>query len=218
MPTQPDNSIETKCFGAFEIKDETAGEVSAIVATLGVVDKDGDVLLPGSFPQTAKVKMSGYAHDVITEGAPPVGKGTISIDGDKAIFTGKFFMTTARGLDAFHTVKELGTDGEWSFGFPRNVQTTPMTDDWKAKGARRLITGLSPIEASPVFVGAGVGTQTLFTKDAPDPAIEAARIEAKRKEDEAAEATRIETEAKAKDLARVNADADRIFSRRPRAA
>lgn len=208
------DSLETKSFGSFEIKDEARGEVVAIVATLGVVDKDGDVLLPGAFPASASVKMSGYGHDVITEGKPPVGKGTITIQDDKAVFEGRFFMSTLRGADAFHTVKELGADGEWSFGFPKNVQTTPMTEEWRSKGARRLITGLNPIEASPVFIGAGQGTQTLFTKDAPDPSIEAARIETERKEREQSEAARVEAEAKAKDLTRVNEDADRLFKRR----
>ncbi len=172
--------FETKTFGAFEVKDADAGEVTAIVATLGVVDKDGDVLLPGSFPSSASVKMSGYGHDVVLDGATPVGKGTISVEGDKAIFRGKFFLSTTRGRESFNMVKELGGEGEWSFGYPRAVQTTAMTDEWKTKGARRLITGLRPIEASPVFVGAGVGTGTLMTKAADDAALAAqAEVEAK---------------------------------------
>lgn len=164
MTTPASDSIELKSFGVLEIKDVEEGEVRAIVCTLGVVDKDGDVLLPGSFPPSAAVKMSGYGHDVITGGYPPVGKGTITVEGDKAIFTGKFFMSSDRAREAFSIVKELGADGEWSFGFPRNVKTEKMTDDWKSKGAKRLISGLTPIEASPVFVGAGQGTGTLYTK------------------------------------------------------
>lgn len=209
--------IERKSFGTFEIKDETTGEVCAIVATLGVVDKDGDVLLPGCFPPSTTVKMSGYGHDSLIEGKPPAGKGTITVQGDKAIFTGKFFMSTARGADAFHTVKELGSDGEWSFGFPRNAKTAPMTKDWQALGARRLITGLSPVEASPVFVGAGWGTGTLWTKaaDDPDPAIEAARLETERKEKEQAETLRLETERKAKEAAADNEYLTRRFGKPP---
>lgn len=179
------DALELKSFGAFEIKDAAHGEVTAIVATLGVVDKDGDVLLPGSFPSSAVVKMSGYSHDVVMEGAPPVGKGTIVVEGDKAIFRGKFFMSSERAREAFAIVKELGTDGEWSFGFPRaSVKSATMTDEWKAKGAHRLVAGLTPVEASPVFVGAGVGTGTLFTKG-----------------------------AKPADIADVNASADRMFKR-----
>ncbi len=156
--------LETKSFGALEIKDAEQGEVTAIVATLSVVDKDGDVLLPGSFPPTAPVKISFYGHDVVMDGAAPVGKGTITVQGDKAIFQGRFFMSTDRGREAFHTVKELGPDSEWSFGYPRQVQTQELSKEWRAKGARRVIAGIQPIEASPVFRGAGIGTGTVMAK------------------------------------------------------
>ncbi len=161
--------LETKAFGALEIKDAEQGEVTAVVATLGVVDKDGDVLLPGSFPPSASVKMSAYGHDVVMDGAAPVGKGTITVQGDKAVFQGRFFMTTERGREAFRTVKELGADGEWSFGFPRHVKTEELTTEWRGKGARRIIAGLEPMEASPVFRGAGIGTGTLVAKAASAP-------------------------------------------------
>jgi hypothetical protein len=161
------SDLEMKSFGPFEIKSEDRGEVVAIVATLGVVDKDGDVIQPGAFPPGgSKVKLSSYSHDVITEGSAPVGKGTIrEVDG-KAVFEGNFFMSTQRGREAFLTTKELGPEGEWSFGFPKAVKTADMTDEWRSKGAKRVIAGLVPIEASPVFVGAGWGTGTLLTKSA----------------------------------------------------
>jgi hypothetical protein len=159
--------METKSFGPFEVKSEDKGEVVAIVATLGVVDKDGDVIQKGAFPPGgANVKLSGYNHDVIVGGAAPVGKGVVTEEGDHAIFRGKFFMSTERGREAFHTTKELGAEGEWSFGFPKAVKTGELSQEWKAKGAKRMIAGLTPIEASPVFVGAGWGTGTLLTKSA----------------------------------------------------
>lgn len=165
------SDLEMKSFGPFEIKSEDRGEVVAIVATLGVVDKDGDVIMPGAFKGGARVKLSGYGHDVITEGKAPVGKGTIrEVDG-KAVFEGNFFMSTQRGREAFNTVKELGTEGEWSFGFPKAVKTGEMSDEWRGKGAKRIIAELDAIEASPVFVGAGWGTGTLSAKAA-EPAVE----------------------------------------------
>jgi hypothetical protein len=167
------SDLEMKSFGPFEIKSEDRGEVVAIVATLGVVDKDGDVIMPGSFPAGgSRVKLSGYGHDVVTEGRAPVGKGVVTEENGHAIFKGQFFMSTQRGREAFHTTKELGADGEWSFGFPKTVRTGEMTDEWRAKGAKRVIAGLTPIEASPVFVGAGWGTGTLLTKAAEDVAPE----------------------------------------------
>lgn len=173
------DELDVKAFGPLDIKDAELGEVTAVVATLNVVDKDGDVILPGAIPAGgAKVKMSGYAHDVILGGAAPVGKGTITEEGGKAVFRGKFFMTTERGREAFHTVKELGTDSEWSFGFPRQVKTAEMSDEWKDKGARRLIAGLRPIEASPVIIGAGVDTGTVGVKSAePEPEPEPVQAE-----------------------------------------
>jgi hypothetical protein len=164
------DEMDVKSFGPLNVENAELGEVTAIVATLNVVDKDGDVILPGAIPTGgAKVKMSGYAHDVILGGAAPVGKGTITEENGKAVFRGKFFMTTERGREAFHTVKELGTDSEWSFGFPRQVKTAEMSDDWKGKGAKRLIAGLRPIEASPVIVGAGVDTGTVGVKSEQKP-------------------------------------------------
>lgn len=206
--SQPNETLETKSFGAFEIKDADAGEVTAIVATLGVVDRDGDVLLPGSFPESASVKMSGYGHDVILDGAAPVGKGTITVEGDKAIFRGKFFLSTARGRESFNTVKELGTEGEWSFGFPRGVKTAEMSDEWKAKGARRIIKGITPVEASPVFIGAGLNTGTVAIKEAED-----AAATAQRDADAKAAQLAAEQKAKADALAEVNAEAGRILAR-----
>ena len=163
MPQQHD-VLEIKAFGPLEIKDEERGQVEAIVATLNVVDRDGDVILPGAIPSGAKVKLSGYAHDVVLAGAPPVGIGTITEEEGKAIFRGRFFTTTERGREAFRTVKELGEDGEWSFGFPKRVKTETLTDEWREKGAKRLIAGLEPVEASPVFRGAGIGTRTTHVK------------------------------------------------------
>jgi hypothetical protein len=157
--------LETKAFGALEIKHAEQGEVVAVVATLGVVDRDSDVILPGAIPHGgAKVRLSGYAHDVVLGDQPPAGKGVIYERDGKAVFEGKFFMSTERGREAFHTTKELGADGQWSFGFPGNVKTAELTEEWRIKGAKRLIAGLIPIEASPVFLGAGIGTGTVSVK------------------------------------------------------
>lgn len=158
--------LDIKGFGPFEVKDADKGEVTAVVATLGVVDRDGDVILPGAIPANSKVKLSGYGHDVVLQNAPPVGVGTINEVGDKAIFSGRFFLATERGREAFATVKELGQDGEWSFGFPKQVKTGELTDAWKSQGAKRIIKALLPVEASPVFIGAGRGTGTLNIKAA----------------------------------------------------
>jgi hypothetical protein len=121
-------------------------------------------------------------------------------------------MSTERGREAFANVKEIGEEGEWSWGFPRGVKTAPMTDEWRAKGARRLIAAALPIETSPVFIGAGWGTGTMYTKEAPeepDPAIEAARVAA----EEAAAETARQLQAKARIDAEATAALERRFTR-----
>jgi hypothetical protein len=157
---------ETKAFhGKLEIKSAEQGIVSAVVARFNVLDKDGDVLLSGSFPPVSYVKLSAYGHDVMVDGAAPVGKGTITVQGDEAIFNGNYFMSIPRGVDAFRTVKELGAQGEWSFGWLRRYEkTAPMTNEWRDKGARRLLSFVNPVEVSAVFIGAGEGTGTISAK------------------------------------------------------
>ncbi len=167
--------IERKTIDGFEIKDAARGEVVAVVSTMNVVDRDGDVVLKGAIMDGAVVKLSAYGHDVITEGKPPVGRGVISIEGDRAIMKGRYFMSTERGRDAFNTVKEMGADSEWSIGFARDVKTSPVTGDWKSKGARRLISEMQLFESSPVFMGSNALTGTVSAKGAtldPDPPVE----------------------------------------------
>jgi hypothetical protein len=145
-------------------KNADRGEVAAVVATLGVVDRDGDVILPGALPPGgATVKLSGFGHDVVLGKEAPVGKGIIAAEGNRVLFRGHFFMTTERGRQAFLTAKEIGPDGEWSFSFG-DVRTSSLTQEWRAKGARRLIAGLTPLDASPVLRSAGIGTGTVMVK------------------------------------------------------
>jgi hypothetical protein len=207
------DQLFTKSLSDFEIKDADRGEVSAVVSVFDVVDRDGDVVLSGAIKDGTTVKLSSYNHDVITEGKPPVGKGVIRIDGQRAILEGRYFMSTERGREAFASVKELGADSEWSIGYRKKVQTAPMTRDWAAKGARRVIAGLDAMESSPVFLGANQYTETLGVKSAeepPAPIVDDAFVKAvaaevanrmaaeqKAKEDEAAEVARVEAEAKA---------------------
>jgi transcriptional regulator with XRE-family HTH domain len=157
--------LEVKGFGPFEIKDESRGEVRAVVASMDTPDRDGDVLLSGALRPGNRVKLSGWGHDVVLANAPPVGVGTMVEEDGKAVFEGRFFLSSQRGADAFATVKELGEDGEWSYGFRRaEAKTADLTEEWRERGATRLYSEINPIEASPVFLPAGFGTQTLSVK------------------------------------------------------
>ena len=203
MP-QPDKTQSTKSFGGFEIKDAEKGEVEAVVATYGVVDKDKDIIRKGAIEDGATVLMSRYGHDAVF-GNQPVGKGKIYSEGDKAIFKGKLFMGTQAGRETFEVLKEVGSWQQWSFGFRTLGAETPSDEESKA-GARQILTKLDAFEVSPVIIGAGVGTRTLAVKEAPpvDPAVEAARIAAEKKEADEKAA-----------LNRINASAEERFNRMP---
>lgn len=188
-----ERDMEIKSFGAFDIKDADKGEVEAVVATLNVVDRDREVILPGAISDGTPVKLSGYGHSAMF-GEAPVGKGHLFTKGDRVHFKGTFFLGTQRGAEAFATAKALGPDQEWSFGF-RVLEAVTATEDWVKQGALRLLQKLAPFEVSPVIVGAGIGTQTLAMKHddadaealAAQAAAQLAAVEAKAAADLAAE-------------------------------
>lgn len=158
---------ETKGVGALQIKDAARGEVEAVIATLNVVDRDQEVVVDGAIRDGAEVTMSSFGHDAMF-GSLPVGKGVIRIAGNLAIFEGKLFLSTARGQETFDVLKEMGPRMQWSFGFSVLESATP-SEEWRARGARRMLTKLDAFEVSPVILGAGVGTQTLAVKHATQP-------------------------------------------------
>jgi hypothetical protein len=200
------DGLVVKSVEGVEIKDAEKGEVEAIIATFGVIDKDFDVILDTAIPDGSKVKMSSYGHDLMGGlfggGGSPVGKGALFAEENKAIFRGKLFLQTQGGRETFEILKEMGKDQEWSFGF-RVMGSELPDEDWRKRGARRILTKLDCFEVSPVLRGAGVGTRTLAVKEEtppPDPAKEAARLESERK---------------AQELAAVNASSDRRFRHGP---
>jgi hypothetical protein len=98
------------------MKDAEKGDVEAIIATLGVVDKDEDIIRPGRDPRRREGVDVGYGHDAVY-GAAPVGKGTIVVEGNKASSRAACSSPPLDGRDTFECLKEMGADQEWSFGF-----------------------------------------------------------------------------------------------------
>jgi hypothetical protein len=209
-----------KVFRGFTIKDADKGEVAADVCTLGVVDKDGDIVRRGALAGKAPVVMSAWGHDAMY-GQRPAGKGTLVESGNRLHFEGRVFLNTTGGRETFEVLKEMGEDQEWSFGFRVTGWEEPSEDERKA-GAWRVITKMDAFEVSPVLIGAGVDTGTTRIKaaaqadgasddeppapPAPDAALIAAiakevtdRMAAEQKAaaDAAAEAARVEAETKA---------------------
>lgn len=157
-----------KALTRVEIKDETKGEVAAVFSTFDVIDKDGDVTLKGAFTDGAPVAISAYGHQS-WKGELPVGKGSIRETSTEAVFEGRFFMDTQKGLDTFTVVKEMSADDgpgqEWSYGL-RDVKS----ERGMHAGQRvRFIKGVTVPEVSPVLLGAGVNTRTLEAKGLKQP-------------------------------------------------
>lgn len=166
MPTPHEAVIELKHVGAVEIKDAERGEIRAIIARTEALDHDGDWTLRGAIPDGTKVKFSAYGHSVVRDGARPVGRGTITTQGDTVFVDGKFFMSTVEGRETFYTLKELAEGGdaqEWSYGF-EILERGEVTPELKAKGVHRVLAKVRPLEVSPVLVGAGVDTGTVALK------------------------------------------------------
>lgn len=153
--------MTTKSLTRIEVKDADKGEISAVFATLGVVDSDGDVTTKGAFETGAKVRISAYGHKS-WEGALPVGKGTIKEVGKEALFEGRLFLDTVAGRDTFTVIKELGEDGlqEFSYGYDAVKFSYGEHEGQQV----RFLEQLKVHEVSPVLLGAGVGTRLLTAK------------------------------------------------------
>ena len=141
------------------------GTVVAQIATLNVVDRDGDVTLPGAFDPKAHQRISLYNHSSagMFGSRLPVGIGSIEEAGDKVIFTGQINLALADGqelhkalqFDAMH-----GTPSEWSYGFRILEAGEGEHEDQKV----RFLKQLDVFEVSPVILGAGIGTETVAVK------------------------------------------------------
>jgi HK97 family phage prohead protease len=153
--------METKSYPA-EIKLRDEGDVEVAFAQLNVVDRDGDITLPGAFPRKA-VPISAYGHQSWF-GALPVGRGEISEEGDWAIFRGRFFLETEAGREAYATVKAVGELQEWSYGYTILDHFFEQRDGQTV----RVLKTLDVHEVSPVLLGAGIGTHTRAIKAVKD--------------------------------------------------
>lgn len=158
--------MDTKALGRVEIKDADQGSVTAVFATLGVVDSDGDVTVDGAFEDGGQVRISAYGHQSWM-GALPVGKGTIRVVGKEALLDGQFFMDTTAGRDTFTVVKELGPMQQWSYGYDAAEFSFGEQDGQRVRFLQKQIVH----EVSPVLLGSGINTRTLSAKSASKAAI-----------------------------------------------
>ena len=138
--------------------DGDTGSFEAVFATLGVVDLDGDKIVPGAIGNQ-DVIISSYGHES-WYGRLPVGKGKIFERGNEAIVSGQFFTDTLTGNETYKTVKNVAELQEWSFSLLDVKHTTAVEGDDQI----RSLLSIKVNEVSPVLKGAGVNTRTLAVK------------------------------------------------------
>lgn len=144
--------------------DSGDGSFTAKIASLGVVDLDFDVTLPGAFKNGQRILVSQWGHSAILGSAQPAGLGTIRADNQNAYVDGVWFSTDA-GQQTRKLVKEAGPLTEWSHGYKVLAASTDYKELRQyGPAARQLLKSLDVYEASPVLKGAGIGTQTVNAK------------------------------------------------------
>ena len=145
-----------------ELKSETEGKVSAVFSVFNSLDSDGDVVLPGSIKsgfKSGSVPMV-WAH----KWDMPIGKGSIDSDGEKATFSGEFFMDTESGKEAYKIVKNMADMQQWSFGYRVNAAERGKIGEGDEEKDARFLKDLTVFEVSPVLVGANQDTYTMAIK------------------------------------------------------
>jgi hypothetical protein len=138
---------------------DLAGEVLAVIATIGVVDSDGDVVTPTTFEDGWEVPVAYWGH---TYGQPPLGKARIEVNESAREVRARcrFFIETQAGNEAVQTIMLMGERGEWSWGFK-----LLESHAGKLNGKRcRFLDAIELLEVSPVIKGASVGTRTVDAK------------------------------------------------------
>ncbi len=157
--------IERKLFTGIELKRDKPGAFTARIATLNVIDKDGDVTLPGAFPEGKTILISAYQHGSWM-GELPVGKGVIHEVGNDVLVEGEFNLNSDTGKEHYETVKFAPDLQEWSYGF--KVIDSEEDTEFEGNHVWRILKKLDVFEAAPVLRGAGMGTTTLAIKNDKD--------------------------------------------------
>ena len=143
-------------------KARSNGQFEAVIATLGVVDADGDIILPGAFNDAMVSIMPAHDHRSV-----PLGKAKVRDRGNEAIAVGQFNLGVQAGKDWHSAIRFDLENGksiqEWSFAF--NV--LDFENDTRNGQRVRVLKKLDTIEVSPVLRGAGVDTRTLVVKHRP---------------------------------------------------
>ncbi len=163
-----DEIIERKAV-SLTLDEAKEGSFIARIATLDVIDKDGDVTMARAFPDGKEILVSAYMHGSWM-GSLPVGKAVIQEKEGEVLGVGEFNLKTESGKEHYEAVKFTAELQEWSYAFKvLEIGSDKEIEAWgKAHGdARpsRMLKKLDPFEMSPVLLGAGQDTATLAIKN-----------------------------------------------------
>lgn len=140
------------------------GSGQIVFATMNVIDKDGDVTLPGAFGRQKAAIVP--AHNW---GSVPLGHAEVSEVGDEAHAALAFNLESATAKEWYSWLKQDVSSGapiqEWSYGF---TITDSEPGEWEGRPVR-ILKALKVHEVSPVLVGAGENTRTLAIKSGQRP-------------------------------------------------
>lgn len=134
---------------------DDAGSIEAIISTFDVIDHGGDVVLASAFEDGQSALMV-WSHDWDR----PIGKGTIRVEPERAVFAGKLWLDTTDGEQAYRKIRNAGDLQEYSWGF------RVLDADFAERDGQpvRVIKRTEFFEASPVLKGEGMRTRTLSLK------------------------------------------------------
>lgn len=157
--------IECKTFIGIELKKDKPGAFTARIAMLNVIDKQGDVTLPGAAPAGKTILISAYMHGSWGDGknALPIGKGIIAERGNELLVEGEFNLATETGKEHYETIKFAPELQEWSYGF--KVVDAEEDTEFEGNHVWRILKKIDIFEASPVLRSAGMSTATLAIKN-----------------------------------------------------
>ncbi len=140
---------------AATVDDSTPCSFEAVIATLGAIDSDGDVIVSGAFDNVGPVPVL-WAHD---QSMIPIGKATVQEVGDKIIARGE--LIDSRACAWLRHDFDNGTPvQEYSWGFLPTAVSFGEVDGKKV----RFIEAIDLLEVSGVVRGASVGTRTVAVK------------------------------------------------------
>ena len=153
-------NIEYKTIAATIKQAGEDGSFEATIATLNVLDRDRDIVMPGAFGDAPAAVIP--AHD---QGHVPLGKARVEERGESAVATGLFNLKIEAARDWHEALKfDLANPPsvqEWSWGF------VPVEFSFEERDGEqvRLLQKVDLREISPVLRGASIGTGTLSAKE-----------------------------------------------------